>query len=549
VNDIGKEVMDPPEDLNTMYLLASRRVVVCNNQPNVGGATFATLEEDRRKRDGKRNGNRNKNNNKKDGKGKSEQDKREDKLKIMKCFNCLQKGHLARDCPENNEDDDEPEPLAGMTYQREDFVGCSNGCCATGKQRKRLHKIYEVCIDNGSQVNIVHPVLLRNLRTSTKTYQSMNGGAVTSQVGLLEGFFECQACEDCPANIISQSDVEELYHMTYVHGESITVHMGDRDIIFYKKDKMYVADFSEWIQKDSVTNDYYEAGDIDLVLMTAQERESLYTKKEVERAREAGEFEKEAVHLIRDGNLVNVPYSVDDIRRYYTIYGPQVAAVRGKTTKQHAKSAERADMGAMEQQTMQELCTDVMYAAGEKFLISVCSPLELTIVSHTESLSMEALGGCLQKQINLLRSRGFEARRVLVDPHKSLVGLAGSFPGTTIDAVGAGDHLDKVDAKIRRVKETMRSIIAVLPYRLAKARIKDLVTYVVSRMNVRRTSALTDNVCPRVKFTGVKVDYKKEFGLAFGDYVEAYNPRAEKESNNILVARTEPCIERIVDDV
>jgi hypothetical protein len=61
-------------------------------------------------------------------------------------------------------------------------------------------------------------------------------------------------------------------------------------------------------------------------------------------------------------------------------------------------------------------------------------------------------------------------------------------------------------------------------------------------MNVRRTSALTDNVCPRVRFTGVKVDFKKEFGLAFGDYVEAYNPRAEKRSNDIMMERTEPCI-------
>lgn len=83
--------------------------------------------------------------------------------------------------------------------------------------------------------------------------------------------------------------------------------------------------------------------------------------------------------------------------------------MRGKTMEKHAKYAERADMGAMEQQNMQELCTDVMYATGEKFLISACSPWELMIVSHTESLSMEALGKCLQKQINLLRNKGSEA--------------------------------------------------------------------------------------------------------------------------------------------
>lgn len=35
-------------------------------------------------------------------------------------------------------------------------------------------------------------------------------------------------------------------------------------------------------------------------------------------------------------------------------------------------------------------------------------------------------------------------------------------------------------------------------------------------------------------------DHKSEFGLAFGDYVEAHNPRAQR--NNVTVARTEPCI-------
>ncbi len=176
-----------------------------------------------------------------------QQDKKEERLKNTKCFNCLQKRHLARDYPKNNDDNEEQEPMAGMTY--EGFTGCSNGCCATGKRKKHLHKIYEVCIDNGSQVNIVHPTLLHNLRASTKGYQSMNGGAVTSQVGLLEGFFECQTCEDCPANIMSQSDVEDLYPIMHVQEETITVHMEHRDIMFTKCDKMYMADFSEWARE------------------------------------------------------------------------------------------------------------------------------------------------------------------------------------------------------------------------------------------------------------------------------------------------------------
>jgi hypothetical protein len=33
-----------------------------------------------------------------------------------------------------------------------------------------------------------------------------------------------------------------------------------------------------------------------------------------------------------------------------------------------------------------------------------------------------------------------------------------------------------------------------------------------------------------------------EYSLAFGDYVESYDPKAHKDSNNVLVPCTEPCV-------
>lgn len=138
----------------------------------------------------------------------------------------------------------------------------------------------------------------------------------------------------------------------------------------------------------------------------------------------------------------------------------------------------------------------MMYAAGERFLMSVSSPLELTAINHVSSLSMEQLGTAVQKHINLLRSRGFEVKRIQVDPHKSLMGLQGAFPGTVIAGCGVGDHLDKVDGKIRCMKELRRSVLAGLPYKLPKARVKDLATYTISRINNCRTGALMDNDSP-----------------------------------------------------
>lgn len=109
-----------------------------------------------------------------------------------------------------------------------------------------------------------------------------------------------------------------------------------------------------------------------------------------------------------------------------------------------------------------------------------------------------------------------------------------------IDASGAGDHLDKVDTKICRIKELMGAVVADLPFKIDEARLKDLGIYAVNRMNVKRTAGLSKIVCPRVKFTGVRPDHKNEYGLAFGDYVEEHNPRAQR--NDVTVPGIEPCI-------
>jgi hypothetical protein len=111
------------------------------------------------------------------------------------------------------------------------------------------------------------------------------------------------------------------------------------------------------------------------------------------------------------------------------------------------------------------------------------------------------------------------------------------FPGVEIDVGGAGDYVPKVDAKIRRIKETYRKVKSGLAWELPRQLIGDLVTYCVSRLNIRRMTALAENVCPRVLFTGVPIDYRRELAYAFGDYVEAY-----KGTTNKSKARSAACI-------
>jgi hypothetical protein len=183
--------------------------------------------------------------------------------------------------------------------------------------------------------------------------------------------------------------------------------MPDRDVAFVRRNKLYVADFSDWI------NDDYQECNAMLSLLTVQEREHMYTRKEVRHALKAEEFirnagypsQAEAVSLVRDGNINNMPVNIVDVNAYYDIYGPLVETVHGKTTKKKVSFIQGdVDNGIKEQCRLQTLVSDIMHLNKNTFMISVASPLELTISSQLSSQSAQSLGQALQVQINLLRT-------------------------------------------------------------------------------------------------------------------------------------------------
>ena len=68
--------------------------------------------------------------------------------------------------------------------------------------------------------------------------------------------------------------------------------------------------------------------------------------------------------------------------QYLDIYGPPVAMVRGKTTRKKDNVNDHVDVGIKEERKIQTMASDIMNVNEESFLISVASPLEITIASH-----------------------------------------------------------------------------------------------------------------------------------------------------------------------
>jgi hypothetical protein len=119
---------------------------------------------------------------------------------------------------------------------------------------------------------------------------------------------------------LSFSDVEDMYEITYQPRKSFTVHLPDRDIVFKRRNKLYVADLEQAV-----------------VAVT-----QAYTKAEEARAKAAYKLVRncgypsypEAVHLIQDGNFTHMPMlTALDIKRAYDLFGEHIGSVRGKMTR------------------------------------------------------------------------------------------------------------------------------------------------------------------------------------------------------------------------
>jgi hypothetical protein len=161
-----------------------------------------------------------------------------------------------------------------------------------------------------------------------------------------------------------------LYEILYSRDEGFTIHMPERDIVFRRKDNLYVLDWAE----------------VGSVHATIQENESLYSTEQVRRAKLAHEFIRncgypspvEAVHIMRDGNVRGVPLLMqEDVERVYRI-GQHPEYVKGKLVKRTVGRMP-VDATLRSAELKQKLSTDVMEIDGKKFLVTVSDPLQLTM--------------------------------------------------------------------------------------------------------------------------------------------------------------------------
>lgn len=165
------------------------------------------------------------------------------------------------------------------------------------------------------------------------------------------------------------------------------------------------------------------------------------------------------IRMIRDNLLVNCPVTVDDANRAVKIYGPDVAALRGKTTRRtppHVPSHTLRPIPSslLEAHRLVTLCFDIFYVDGFTFLLTVSRNLHFITVEHipTRNILNHVLP-CLQRVHNVYTARGFKITMAHADDEfPSLRHPLLELDNIGLNIAAAAEHVPEAERAIRTVK-------------------------------------------------------------------------------------------------
>jgi hypothetical protein len=420
-----------------------------------------------------------------------------------------------------------------------------------------------VIFDNAAQASIFgNRDLLVRIRNKDRalTYGGITSGKL---VVTKEGTWQSLQVDYHPAskvNVLSQADVMEQGWRVKYNERSNQYQLYDPDgnvYVFGMQHRLYVLlecdVFSTCVEPVSM-NDVYVCDRMrELCVTMADDRVATvkqnlksYTPREARMMKEAIALQQKLgfpslsrfTEFLSSGAMNNLPVTSHDAMNAQSAYGPLIPYLKGKTVSRNMGSARVVEVPRTIS-SFQSLEVDIMFVCGAPFLISVSSPLGLTMITPLDILgakSARSVSGALSDQIAMYRSRRFEVLKVICDSESAMPEAVASVPGVQLVSLPSGQHAGAVEAKQRHVKNTVRSILHGLPFRLSQIVLVWCVCYAVYVINFLPTDSgyRASGVSPKQDFSGRRPDVKKDLRFPFGTFCQV----AESHMSNSMDART-----------
>jgi hypothetical protein len=154
--------------------------------------------------------------------------------------------------------------------------------------------------------------------------------------------------------------------------------------------------------------------------------------------------------MVRHNLLKDCPITSDDVNNAHTIFGPDLATIRGKTVC-HSPDRVVTDYveiprNFFEKNNRITLVTDVMFVNSVPFLVSASRNLNLITIKHTPQRTASKIAYLLQRIVRIYNCAGFTVQTILMDNEFEKV--QNHLPAINLNLPAAGEHVAEIERRI-----------------------------------------------------------------------------------------------------
>ncbi len=283
---------------------------------------------------------------------------------------------------------------------------------------------------------------------------------------------------------------------------------------------------------------------------TMESNMRLYSKRQVactDKARSlyaSLEFpsQKDFMWILRWNQIKGSPMTVEDAMAAFKIWGPSVAALKGKMVRKRPEPV-KTDIVSIPKEIRElhkevTLTINIFFVNKIPFFLTLSRVLYFTTVTHLPNRSLDQIFKALKGIFYYYLQQSFCMTFIMGDGEfASLEQFTNLLIGAPwLNLTNANEHKPFIERRICVVKERVRSIRhSVLFQTIPKIIMTHMVFYAVKLLNYfPAKGGVSEIYGPKTIMSGKIIDFKK-FSLPFGTYCQVHE---EKLPQNSLADRT-----------